>query len=833
MGAVDTARQLDGWGFRVLPARGKRVALATWEEWRDQPTGPMLATWFSGRGERYNFWVMCGRPSGVVVLDVDNDETLAWFRRQDGVAALLDQTCCVRTAKGWHFYFRINADQVVDSRSQHEVVQGVTISWDLRAEGTGVVVPPSTHESGVRYEWIRMPETVVAWDDFERLGRDTQAVAEVQSVVGARRRSQLAKLLVNPAIEGGRNDWLTRIAGHLAKHVPHEDAYLALCAMVNRELAVPLEEEEWRRTISSVWNAENRKDVEPSAETGWLTEKDDCLWTLCQVKSGEESVEVWRPWADFNLIARGVIEMDGDQQYVVDVVTKTKTVRTLLSKKELGEWRRLQIWLAGFGATVAPPLEEHRKAHMIERATRLHRWLMSQSPAHFRAIDSLGFHDGVGFVTHEGVITSGGLQGHGGVMLDPRLRDRTPYRYGFVAETEALDVLREVLTFHDSTVTAVFGAWWVATLLKPQIDRLVSVWPFMALEAPSESGKTTGFFSLMLQLAGSYHGQGEYTLPVLRDRAGAHRSGIVWIDDVSDPTGVLDLLRQASSGGSRSKKAQDRTSEETVRLVASIVLSGEGLGSLGAEKALIDRAIQLEIPPVKGRMSLHDGSRAQWDDILALRARYPDPDGLTAVAGSIVQAVLQHADGVHSLPTLREGSGRHADKVAILLTGARILAELLGDVGLLTRVEEWCRDQEDIGQENYLTMTILPRLLRDHGVPRSPMNDQPAFVDAEGVVWFSEQRVADAWSLYRGLTARDRQLGSLPSIRAQRRALGIDGDGKVFPVGPRKVGTTWQRRYQAMTAAGVTRVSSRVIQRTGMEIDIPQSQPELGGVTPA
>jgi len=194
---------------------------------------------------------------------------------------------------------------------------------------------------------------------------------------------------------------------------------------------------------------------------------------------------------------------------------------------------------------------------------------------------------------------------------------------------------------------------------------------------------------------------------------------------------------------------------------------------------------------------------------------------------------LQHADGVHSLPTLREGSGRHADKVAILLTGARILAELLGDVGLLTRVEEWCRDQEDIGQENYLTMTILPRLLRDHGVPRSPMNDQPAFVDAEGVVWFSEQRVADAWSLYRGLTARDRQLGSLPSIRAQRRALGIDGDGKVFPVGPRKVGTTWQRRYQAMTAAGVTRVSSRVIQRTGMEIDIPQSQPELGGVTPA
>ncbi len=832
MGALDTARQLDSWGFRVVPvvARGKSPALRTWREFQEPEatTTAQLENWFTGRGERYNFGAITGRASTCVVLDVDNDETLAWFRRQEGVAELLDATSCAKTAKGWHFYFRTDPDQVVDGTAQHEDVQGVRIDWDLRGEGGHIVLPPSIHETGHTYAWVRTPEVMLPWSRWPGVSGDVPRETPVGRIGGTQRRSQLAKLLASPAQEGGRNNWMAQVAGHLAKLVPHGDAYTELVASLNLRLVPPLDEEEWQRTARSIWEAEQDKDVEPTANTGWLTEKDGRLWTLCRVKNGEEQVEIWKEWADFTLRAVGIIEVDGDQQYVVDVVTQRKTVRAMLSRKELGEWRRLAVWLSGYGATVAPPPEEHPKAARISKEARLQRWLMSQQPEHFRAVDTLGWHEGIGFVCHEGVITAAGLQGHSGVMLDPKLRDRTPYKYGFVDGDEARAVLAEVLTFHDPTVCAVFGAWWVATLLKPQIEPMASLFPFMALEAPSESGKTTGFFSLMLQLAGNAHGQGEYTLPVLRDRAGAHKSGIVWVDDISDPTGVLDLLRQATSGGSRSKKAQDRTSEETVRLVASVVLSGEGLGSLGAEKALIDRAIRLEVPPVKGRRSLNDAQRAQWDDILALRGRYPEPDGLTRVAGTLVQLVLRHAALVRELPKMREGSGRHADKLAILLVGARILAELLDDVSLLTRVEEWTRVQED-SDENFLTTTMLPWVLRVGDLPSQPNFLVPAFVDGDGGVWWHEEGLADYWRQNRRqMTSRERQLGSLESIRAQRRALGLTGPGKKVRI-TKPGGMVVYPRYHGVPASHGTGVAQSVRRRTGIERDEPDTLLEKDG----
>jgi len=92
-------------------------------------------------------------------------------------------------------------------------------------------------------------------------------------------------------------------------------------------------------------------------------------------------------------------------------------------------------------------------------------------------------------------------------------------------------VLDEVLTYHDETVTSVFGAWWAACLLKPQIEVATSLFPFVAIEAPSESGKTNGFFQMMTQLNGNTRGETQPTKAALRDMAAAHRNGIVWVDD--------------------------------------------------------------------------------------------------------------------------------------------------------------------------------------------------------------------------------------------------------------------------------------------------------------
>lgn len=145
---LDIARQLDALGFNVLPARHKgKAPQVEWQRYQNERTTDKLHLLFSGSRPR-NYWILTGRISGIAVLDCDSPEATTLWRERLG--EVLDETASVKTGKGMHFYFRLPADRTVMSWSEHEG----EISFDLRAENTGVIAPPSTHESGRKWKSV-------------------------------------------------------------------------------------------------------------------------------------------------------------------------------------------------------------------------------------------------------------------------------------------------------------------------------------------------------------------------------------------------------------------------------------------------------------------------------------------------------------------------------------------------------------------------------------------------------------------------------------------------------------------------------------------------------
>lgn len=830
--ALATARELSAVGLQVFPARYRdKVPIVKWEKFIGKDSSSMVEGWFKNRGS-LNFWVMTGQQSGYVVIDCDSQEGYDWWFEHLGED--LENTARVRTHKGSHHWFKLG--QPLESWGVHPKKEDKhKISFDVRADKTGIIVPPSVHETGLVYKWeipldaaLPAPPGVLDGSIRREAPVATGDASGGAAGVGAQTRSLLSRLLSRPpGGEGsGRNDWLARVAGHYAKtYHNQQDLYEAHCVAANNMMGTPLGQTEFTKTITSVWKGEHDRNRHRAvdADVGFLTSGNTKLLCQIRIKKGEDDVDYdFVEYADFDLRAKGVMTDEaGRRTYWAEVVRRKRgTVDEeerfdiVLRAEILGDDRAFRKYLAAYACTVVPPDNMFPKTG--GPGVRIQRYLESQHPPVVEITPALGFHPTAlgsegAYVTHEGGITSAGTVGVAdmAVRADPRLRvsGTAPHHYGFVEnEVIARDTLREILTFHEESVTSVFGAWWAACLLKPQIEERTSLFPFMAVEAPSESGKTNGFFQMMTQMNGNTRGETQPTKAALRDMAAAHRNGIVWIDDLDDPAYLMELLRAATSGGSLTKMGEDRESIKSAQIVSPIVISGEALG-LGTQKALVDRAIILKAGSPVGRRSLHDPAVPQWEDILAVRAKYPE--GLADLAGWFVQDSLGHADRtLTALATGRAGgSGRSADKIAVLRAGAHLLDHLIREGGAwlgrgmhTRRVETWLKKEmldadglPIINNENALTLELLPWALRHWKFPEKPLAgekswepDYPVFIKGwqqqssgewaffgDGpVIGFNAAGLAEAWEKSK-YGRNEKRTTTEAAIRDQAKVLGL------------------------------------------------------------
>jgi hypothetical protein len=759
-----------------------------------------------------NIAMSCG-SSGRAVADVDDKDGRpgpgTWSAVKQESGAEIEDTAIVETPSGgFHVHYFAGGQRV---RSGNDALgPGV----DVKAAGGYVLLPPSAI-AGRAYAWANghgLKQTKeISPALVERLGSPRSRDGE--------RAAAEAPAAVSTISQGRRDETLFRDACALQRlGFPPEAIEAALLQRNRQQCDPPLPESQVRAKVASAARCavseagDDPGREQPCDRNGWLVS--DGVRLLSRAHTGKDGFGL-APWSNFDARVVGVtIAEDGRRSYLTDLLREGDGTRcrVLLEAAALGNPQKLNVVLAAYGCSIVPAPREVHRGH---EAARLLRFLDARNAATYRVVEALGWQEGLGFLTHEGVITAAGFCEHLDVVPDPLLVNRAPYRYGFGDADAAVAALRKLLTLHDETVCSLVGSWLVACLLSDQLRHYTKHFPDLGIEGSSGTGKTSGPFADLLQLiSGNAEGPCEATAASLRDRLGAHRSAPVWLDDVSNTDAIYDLLRQAASGGSRLKMESDNTHVTTTKLLAPVLLSGEYLGPVHDEKALLDRIIVVELPSPAGLSVLGDG-QSRFDGLMDLRHEHHND--FTGLAGNVVQLVLARAAYVDQFRGLRdERAGREADKMAVLRVGARVLADLTADAVHVRRVEDWIAVQERAGSENLLTFQMIPRALRAKHLPASALGASPAFYEREtSTVWFSEALLGDWWSEQRNLSARDRQLGCKESIRQQRKALGIGGKGSSrttqdFVESGRRHRLT--ARYHALPAD----LSTRVVERSGL-----------------
>jgi hypothetical protein len=398
-----------------------------------------------------------------------------------------------------------------------------------------------------------------------------------------------------------------------------------------------------------------------------------------------------------------------------------------------------------------------------------------------------------------------------GVRPDPAIKENelVNCNYGFEADEDtAREILGEVMQFHFPQFTAVVGSFMVACVLKGQLDRLTDVWPYPIIEAASGAAKSNGFMPMIQQLMGRKGRSSVFTESAMKSALASHRCLPEWIDDPNDVKKLAEVLRLCSSkGGSTKKGGADWKKNEKLVFVTTPIVTAESLGILD-QKAYADRAISLNPEKPNHRRSVHDSTKYQIDDIKDLEIRYEDE--MSCLAGHVVSMILQrrHMANPTAFREFKTGhSGRHADKLAILLVGASVLVDILGPDfdWIFKEVDAWTKAQVYNENDNRLTKTIIRQY-----IAQNPPGERPTYLDkwqvyspviltndkdGKEALWVNVQNLAIWWDKSNFGRIEERT-DTEEAMRGQIKALGMKSKSSKDPNAGKDLDWTWPNVYK-------------------------------------
>lgn len=222
-------------GWSILPVRPdeKRPFMTNWLQYMHQKADLQMVTGWFTKLNGAGIGMVTGKISNLIVLDV---EAYCPTPIEEILERYPTQLVARSGSGGYHLYYQYPTNrQSVSNRVR--IFEGA----DLRADGGFIVLPPTMHPCGNRYEWVSegvpgtFPVALLELESQPRTGGEGWITEALRGVS-----------------EGGRNDTCARLAGYFFNKGLASDIVETLLMEWNERNDPPLPAREVRTTLKSI-----------------------------------------------------------------------------------------------------------------------------------------------------------------------------------------------------------------------------------------------------------------------------------------------------------------------------------------------------------------------------------------------------------------------------------------------------------------------------------------------------------------------------------------------------------------------------------------------------
>lgn len=270
---IDVVNEYVDLGWSVLPVKPdeKRPYMTNWLQYtRTRASKQTVANWFNSLSNA-GVGVVTGRVSNMVVLDVESD---CPYSIEDLLRRYPTQMYSRTGSGGYHLFYQYPTNV---ARVANRV--GIFERADLRADGGFIVLPPTIHPSGNKYEWLKRGAP----------GAFPLALLDLRSQPKVQNEGWITEALRGVS-EGGRNDACARLAGYFFKKGINSDIVESLLMEWNERNDPPMPVHEVRTTIKSI----ERSHVNVKSQFTSLEFEDDSATQKEEEAKQESTFDVMR-----------------------------------------------------------------------------------------------------------------------------------------------------------------------------------------------------------------------------------------------------------------------------------------------------------------------------------------------------------------------------------------------------------------------------------------------------------------------------------------------------------------------------------------------------------